>query len=63
MDNEFNTFMVGNREVSYDEVKTCIGNVDAYGNPKYELKLENGEPVKLTGVQAFAFDRTRVRGY
>lgn len=63
MAEEFNTFMVGNEEISYDKVKTCIGNVDTYGNPKYELTLENGRTIKLAGVQAFAFDRTRVRGY
>ncbi len=62
MVDEFNTFMAGNEEISYDKVKTCIGNVDAYGNPKYELTLENGKTVKLAGIQAFAFEYAKVRG-
>ena len=63
MSDKLNTFMVGNRKIPYDRIKTCKGGMDVNGNPKYDLTLENGEPVKLTGVQAFAFDRTRIGGY
>lgn len=54
------SFKVGNKEILYTDVKLCLSEVDKNGNPVYKIRTKNNENYKIDGIQAYAFDTTKV---